>query len=182
MDRRGFLKSVGLGGLAVVAAPTLALPAIRSLVSADPERRFFLPPSGGWPRTSPVFNLGDYLIESNGDFWTHTRSGDWTDLIGLRETTYTFEGFYDPSFNQFLKEYIASSTPFELPNGAHAYVTDAVIEDNFRVRVRMQAMDGEPIALIKRGERLGGMFVDSVDIDSRRDHQRLYLGPARRGR
>jgi hypothetical protein len=52
MHRRDFLRAVMTAGVAVVTTP-LILPKI-STALAEPERRFFLPPSNGWPKSSSV--------------------------------------------------------------------------------------------------------------------------------
>lgn len=88
MDRRGFLKVLGLGGVAVAAAPKLLLPPARNVV-AEPERRIFLPPSGGWvPRSVRDFVLPNsgVICEEQGrhigcahDNWiSYARPHNWT--------------------------------------------------------------------------------------------------------
>lgn len=46
VDRRGFLRVLSVGSVAIAAAPQLVLPKARSLPGA--EARVFVPPAGGW--------------------------------------------------------------------------------------------------------------------------------------
>jgi hypothetical protein len=59
MDRRGFLKVLGVGGVAVAAAPQLVLPKVR-LPGAEPK--VFTPPVGGWRSLPSVEEVANWRL------------------------------------------------------------------------------------------------------------------------
>jgi len=87
MDRRGFLRVLGVGGALVAAAPMLIVPAARNVV-AEPERRIFLPPASGWPSAGPGMRV------------------DGVELVAGQRATFFFDttehwkeyGIYVPNF------------------------------------------------------------------------------------
>lgn len=62
MDRRRFLKVLGLGGAAAVVTTQLVLPE-RALALPDPQRTFFLPPEQGWKPATTAEPYTFYLDE-----------------------------------------------------------------------------------------------------------------------
>ena len=89
MDRRKFLKTLGIGGVLTAVAPSLVLPAARTAI-AEPHRTLFLPPAGGWP--TRAFTLSETSMGS--------ARTPYVDRIFLpAQSTITLEGYYDPSLD-----------------------------------------------------------------------------------
>src|ERR1044072_2820782 len=166
MDRRGFLKVVGLGGLAIAAAPALTLPDIKPLAVAEPERRFFLPPATGWPR-------GNLVIEPTGSTW-----GSDGAMFTPWQTTYTIEGYYDPSLDQLLTTRSMPHVTLVDQSGMSAKVMltamdiNVLPDDAIRMKATFEGLPGEPLARIKRGALVAGLIADRVTID--RSRERLF--------
>jgi len=96
MDRRGFLRTLGIGGALLVTAPQLILPEATPEI-ALPERRYFLPPENGWPVPTPLRDLNATALFS-----------------GAGNSQLTLEGFYDPSISEM---FFGKTYNIAMPNG-----------------------------------------------------------------
>ena len=85
MDRRSFLKRIGIGAAAVAVAPSLILPPARAIALAEPNKIFFLPP------LKPV-TLEDL------DFWNSNKTA--LEIIeNYNRVRYSIEGYANPLNN-----------------------------------------------------------------------------------
>jgi hypothetical protein len=106
MDRRGFLRTLGIATGLAVAAPRLIVSTPTTSL-AEPARTLFLPPPGGWmpaARRKPT-PLPQYTALPSG-------------LIVNTAPTVTanLEGFYDPDLDALMMRQFAENQPVQYSN------------------------------------------------------------------
>jgi hypothetical protein len=110
MDRRGFLRTLGIATGLAVAAPRLIVSTPTTSI-AEPARTLFLPPAGGWlpaPVRRPT-PLPQY---------TMLPSGEVADFVLVPPPTVTanLEGFYDPDLDALMMRQFAENQPVQYSN------------------------------------------------------------------
>jgi hypothetical protein len=108
MDRRGFLRTLGVGGMLAAVAPRLIVPT-QTTSLAEPARSLFLPPAGGW------YPMGEPVPRGKP-----TPLPQYTVLPGYFDTaptvTANLEGFYDPDLDALMMRQFAENQPVQYSN------------------------------------------------------------------
>jgi len=112
MDRRGFLRTLGIGAGLAAVAPRLIVPTPTTSL-AEPARTLFLPPAGGWRPGEPAL---DYVKRLGKP----TPLPQYTVLPGYFDTAPTvtakLEGFYDPDLDALMMRQFAENQPVQYSN------------------------------------------------------------------
>jgi hypothetical protein len=123
VDRRGFLKALGIGGGLVVAAPQAVLAATTRL--ALPERKVFLPPVQGWPTWAEGESALSYArrIPGTDDWYVDTANGVALDY----GQSFRGQTTYDVETYEAIPFHVAPGDTLEVT--MHGYSGFMVVED-----------------------------------------------------
>jgi len=139
MDRRGFLRTIGIGAGLAAVAPRLILPDPTTSIAA-PERTVFLPPAKGW-----------HVDPAKPSFYVHDYGTGSAILLPPPDMSVEISGYYDPDLDRMMQSHMTDASRevvIRLHNGMNVnaimtdYAVDLPADDAASYRARYIVLPG----------------------------------------